>query len=61
MADANINPLKLGISPTVLICAAGGGMLGSILALWGVSDSIGIVAATSFVFAVMSGLFGCFL
>ncbi len=48
------------ITPNVLICAAAGAVLGLILALWGTSQ-IGIVAATSIVFAILSGIFGMFI
>jgi len=56
-----MNELKLGISPTVIICTIGGGVLGCILATWGVSDNIGIIASVTFVFAVLSGLFSMFI
>jgi hypothetical protein len=52
--------LKLGLSPTVILCAIGGAVLGLILALWSTSE-IGIVAATVFIFAILSGIFGMFL
>jgi hypothetical protein len=48
------------ITPNVMICAAAGAVLGAILAYWGTSD-IGIVGATSFVFMILSGIFGMFI
>ena len=56
-----MNELKLGVTPTVVLCTIGGGILGAILAMWGVSDNIGIIASVTFVFAVMSGLFSMFI
>jgi hypothetical protein len=50
----------LAITPNVLICGAAGAVLGMILAYWGTSD-IGIVAATTIVFAILSGIFGMFV
>jgi hypothetical protein len=64
MSNSNMpvmSELKLGVRPTVILCAIGGGVLGLILAMWGVSDNIGIVASVSFVFAVLSGLFSMFI
>lgn len=52
--------LRLGLGPNVIFCAIGGAVLGLILALWSTSE-IGIVAATVFVFAILSGIFGMFL
>lgn len=57
---AGMRELHLGLSPAVLLCALGGGILGAILSLWGTSD-IGVVAATVFVMAILSGIFGMFL
>ena len=48
------------ITPNVLICAAAGAVLGVILAMWGTAD-VGIVAATSITFAILSGIFGMFV
>jgi hypothetical protein len=56
-----MNELKLGVSPTVVLCTVGGGALGLILAMWAVSDNVGIIASVTFVFAVMSGLFSMFI
>ncbi len=52
--------LHLGLSPYVLLCALGGGILGAILSLWATSD-IGVVAATVIVMSILSGIFGMFL
>ena len=48
------------MSSNVYICGAAGAVLGLILALW-VSNDIGIAAATTIVFAVLSGIFGMFV
>lgn len=48
------------ITPNVMICAAAGGVLGLILALWGTTD-VGIVTATVIVFSILSGIFGMFV
>lgn len=50
----------VAITPSVIICAAAGAVLGLILALWGTSE-IPIVVATVIVFAVLSGIFGFFV
>lgn len=47
----------LTLTPSVLICAVAGGVLGLILAMWGTSE-IPIIVATVIVFAVLSGIFG---
>jgi hypothetical protein len=52
--------LHLGLSPNVLLCALGGGILGAILSLWGTTD-MGVVAATVIVMSILSGIFGMFL
>ena len=52
--------LHLGLSPSVLLCALGGGILGAIPSLWATSD-IGVVAATVIVMSILSGIFGMFL
>lgn len=51
---------NFAITPNVMICAAAGAVLGAILGYWGTSD-IGIVAATTLVFTVLSGIFGMFV
>jgi hypothetical protein len=38
----------------------GGGILGAILSLWATTD-VGVVGATVFVMAILSGIFGMFL
>jgi uncharacterized protein YacL len=48
------------LSPNVLMCAAGGLVLGLILAMWVTSD-IGMIAATVIVFTILSGIFGMFV
>ena len=48
------------LTPSVIICAAAGAVLGFVLALWGTSE-IPIVIATTICFAVLSGLFGMFV
>ncbi len=50
----------LALSPSVIICAVAGGILGMILAMWGTSE-ISIIASTAIVFAVLSGIFGLFV
>jgi hypothetical protein len=57
---AGMRELHLGLSPAVLLCALGGGILGAILSLWATSD-IGVVGATVIVMAILSGIFGMFL
>ncbi len=56
-----VKELNLSLRPTLLLCTLGGGVLGYILASWGVSDNIGLIASVSFVFAVLSGLFSTFI
>ncbi|WP_442754574.1 hypothetical protein ACNHKD_16510 [Methylocystis sp. JAN1] len=48
------------LTPSVIICAAAGAVLGFILAWWGTSE-IPIIVATVIVFAVLSGIFGFFV
>ncbi len=50
----------LTLTPSVIICAAAGGILGLILAAWATSD-FSIMASTAIVFAVLSGIFGLFV
>lgn len=50
----------LTLTPSVLICAVAGGVLGLILAMWGTSE-VPIIVATVIVFAVLSGIFGLFV
>ncbi len=52
--------LNFSLTPYVYLCAAGGGVLGLILSMWA-TDQVGIIGATAFVMAVLSGLFGMFL
>jgi hypothetical protein len=55
-----MDSMKFELSPMVLLCGAGGAIVGAILALWGTSD-FGIVAATTLVMGILSGIFGMFL
>lgn len=50
----------LTLTPSVIICAAAGAVLGLILAMW-VTSQIPIIAATVIVFGVLSGIFGMFV
>ncbi len=52
--------MQFSLTPNVLLCAAGGGILGLILSLWATNE-IGIVGATTIVMAILSGIFGMFL
>lgn len=52
--------MQFGLTTNVKLCAAGGFVLGLILALW-VTSEIGMVAATVIVFTVLSGIFGMFV
>ena len=52
--------MNFALTPNVLICGAAGAVLGAILAYWGTTD-LGIVAATTIVFAILSGIFGMFV
>ena len=52
--------MKFSLTPNVLVCAAGGGILGLILALWATGET-GIVVATTIVMAILAGIFGMFL
>ncbi|MGA9601559.1 MAG: hypothetical protein WBS22_15150 [Methylocystis sp.] len=56
-----VKELNLSLRPTLVLCTIGGGVLGVILASWGVSDNVGLIASVSFVFAVLSGLFSTFI
>lgn len=70
MANQEINPSKdkysgmremnFALTPNVIICAVAGSVLGAILAYWGTSD-LGIVAASTICFAILSGIFGMFV
>jgi hypothetical protein len=52
--------MQFSLTPSVLLCGAGGAILGAILSLWATND-IGIVAATVVVMGILSGIFGMFL
>jgi hypothetical protein len=52
--------MNFALTPNVLICGAAGAVLGAILAYWGTTD-VGIVGATTIVFAILSGIFGMFV
>jgi hypothetical protein len=53
-------PFDLTLTPSVIICAAAGGVLGLVLSMWGTSE-IPIIVATTICFAVLSALFGLFV
>jgi hypothetical protein len=53
--------LNFAFTPMVLLCGAGGAILGLILSLWAAGPEIGIVAATTIVMGILSGIFGMFL
>jgi len=53
-------PFDLTLTPSVIICAAAGAVLGFVLASWGTSE-IPIIIATTVCFAVLSALFGLFV
>lgn len=57
---SGMREMNFALTPNVMICGVAGAVLGAILAYWGTSD-VGIVAATSFVFAILSGIFGMFV
>jgi hypothetical protein len=57
---SGMREMQFSLTPNVLICAAGGLVLGLILAIWATSD-IGIIIATVVVFTVLSGIFGTFV
>lgn len=48
------------LNTNVYICAVAGAVLGAILAYWG-TDQIEIIAASSIVFCILSGIFGMFV
>ena len=56
-----VKELNLSLRPTLVLCTLGGGILGFILANWGVTDNVGLIASVTFVFAVLSGLFSTFI
>jgi hypothetical protein len=56
-----VKDLNLSLRPTLVLCTLGGGILGFILATWGVTDNVGLIASVTFVFAVLSGLFSTFI
>ncbi len=51
---------EFDLSPSVIICAAAGAVLGLVLSMWATTE-IGIVVATTICFAILSGLFGLFV
>ncbi|MGA8171719.1 MAG: hypothetical protein WB816_12935 [Methylocystis sp.] len=57
---SGMRELHFSLTPSVLLCGAGGAILGAILSLWATQD-FGIVAATVVVMGILSGLFGMFL
>ena len=48
------------LNANVYICAVAGAVLGAVLAYWG-TDQIEIIAASSIVFCILSGIFGMFV
>jgi len=52
--------IDFALTPSVIICAAAGAVLGLMLAMWGVSDPP-IIIATTIVMGVLSGIFGMFV
>lgn len=48
------------LSANVYICAVAGAVLGTVLAYW-LTDQVEIVAASSIVFCILSGIFGMFV
>lgn len=52
--------MNFALTPNVIICGVAGVGLGGILAYWGTSD-VPIIAATSIVFGILSGIFGMFV
>ena len=55
-----VKEMNLSLRPTLVLCTLGGGILGTILAMWG-TDNYQIIASTAFVFAVLTGLFSTFI
>ena len=51
---------EFDLSPSVIICAVAGAVLGFVLAVWGISE-IPIIISVTVVFGVLSGLFGLFV
>ncbi len=51
---------EFDLSPSVIICAVAGSVLGLVLAMWGTSE-IPIIISVTVVFGVLSGLFGLFV
>ena len=56
-----VKEMNLSLRPTLVLCTIGGGILGFILAKWGVSDNYQLIASVTFVFAVLTGLFSTFI
>jgi len=52
-----VKEMNLSLRPTLVLCMLGGGILGSVLATWGVADNYPLIASVTFVFAVLTGLF----
>lgn len=57
---SGMRTMNFALTPYVLICAAAGGVLGLILAMWATSE-IGVIVATVIVFTILSGIFGMFV
>ncbi len=59
---SGMRDFNFAITPNVLICGGAGAVLGLILAVWGAGPGeIGIIAATTIVMAILSGIFGMFV
>ncbi len=52
--------MNFGLTPNVLICAAGGLVLGLVLSMWATSE-MGVIAATAIVSTILSAIFGMFV
>ena len=57
---SGVVPFDLALTPSVIICAAAGAVLGLVLAMWGTSE-IPIIVAAVICFSVLSGIFGMFV
>ncbi len=59
-AGSGMQSFEFAITPNVMITSAAGAVLGLVLAMWGTSD-VGVIAATTIVFSILSGIFGMFV
>ena len=51
---------EFDLSPSMIICAVAGAVLGFVLAVWGTWE-VPIIISVTVVFGVLSGLFGLFV